>query len=56
MTIIQSFYSLNEIDKPENKRVYHFNDSCGPGREILQNERRYGTGGYRKCKDCEQLS
>jgi hypothetical protein len=50
------FYSINETKKPESKRVHHDNSACPPGRDIPQNERRSGTGGYRLCEDCEKLN
>lgn len=51
---VPAFHSINEIDKPADKRVYHNDDACAPGRDIPKNERRGGTGGYRLCKDCER--
>lgn len=54
MTKIVSFYSVNEVKKPEAKRVYHNDNTCPPGRDIPQNERRDGTGGYRLCEDCQK--
>ena len=50
------FYSINEAAKPANKRVHHDNSACPPGRDIPQNERRQGTGGYRLCDDCAELN
>jgi len=51
-----AFYSINEVKKPEASRVHHNNSACPPGRDIPQNERRTGTGGYRPCVDCKQLN
>jgi hypothetical protein len=56
MAKVASFYSVNEVDKPPDKRVYHNNDACPPGRDIPRNERRTGTGGYRLCRDCDRLN
>ena len=53
MPYTKDFYSINEIKKPVEKRVYHNNSACGPGREIPENERKFGTGGYRLCDDCQ---
>jgi hypothetical protein len=50
------FYSVNEVKKPENQRVHHNNSACPPGRDIPQNERQSGTGGYRLCNDCDNLN
>lgn len=47
------YYSVNESSKPADKQVYHDNLQCRAGRDIPQNERRSGTGGYRHCKDCD---
>jgi hypothetical protein len=52
MPKVAEFYSVNEINKPVEKRVYHDNSPCAPGRDIPQNERRAGKGGYRRCDVC----
>lgn len=52
MAKVPAFYSINEVQKPTDKRVHHDDDACPPGRDIPQNERRQGTGGYRLCQDC----
>jgi hypothetical protein len=50
----KEYYSANEKNKPPNKRVYHDNDQCRAGREILPSDRRDGKGDdYRHCKDCD---
>jgi hypothetical protein len=51
-----AFYSINEADKPANRRVHHDNSACPPGRDIPLNERRQGTGNYRLCQDCQNLN
>jgi hypothetical protein len=56
MSKIPDFYSINEIKKPIEKRVYHDNNACAPGRDIPANERRPGTGGYRRCDVCQEES
>jgi hypothetical protein len=56
MPSTSAFYSINESKKPEGKRVHHNNSACPPGRDIPQNERRQGSGGYRLCEDCEKLN
>jgi hypothetical protein len=55
MSIVATFYSVNESQKPADKQVHHNNDACGPGKEIPRHERRPGTGGYRLCKDCQKI-
>ncbi len=50
-----AFYSVNEALKAPAQRVYHDNSACPSGRDIPQNERRLGTGGYRLCHNCENL-
>ena len=50
-----AFYSVNEAQKIPANRVYHDNSACPSGRDIPQNERRLGTGGYRLCNNCENL-
>jgi len=54
MAKVSAFYSINEATKPPNKRVHHNDDTCPPGRDIPQSERRQGTGGYRLCEDCQK--
>jgi hypothetical protein len=56
MPKVAEFYSINEKDKPQEKRVHHKNSACPPGRDIPQHERRSGTGGYRLCNDCKQYT
>jgi hypothetical protein len=34
--------------------VHHNNNTCPPGRDIPQHERRPGAGGYRLCDDCAE--
>ena len=55
MAKVAPFYSVNEIKKPPQNRVYHDDSTCHPGRDIPANERRAGTGGYRLCEDCQRL-
>lgn len=56
MPSVAAFYSINEVYKPANDRVHHNNDACPPGRDIPQNERRAGTGGYRLCDVCDKMN
>lgn len=56
MAYVREFYSINEGQKPANKRVHHNNGNCPPGRDIPVWERRQGTGTYRLCDDCESLN
>ena len=56
MPLMPAFYSVNEIKKPEANRVHHNNSACIPGRDIPVNERKPGGGGYRLCKDCNELN
>ena len=52
MPATAKFYSINEVKKPAALRVHHDNSACPPGRDIPQNERKSGDGGYRLCDDC----
>jgi hypothetical protein len=54
MPKVPDFYSINEATKPVANRVYHNNSTCPPGRDIPQDERRSGNGGYRLCHDCQE--
>jgi hypothetical protein len=56
MPSTQSFYSINEANKPAANRVYHNNGACSLGRDIPYIERRKGTGNYRLCEDCDRLN
>ena len=56
MPRVADFYSVNEVVKPQQLRVYHNNGACPPGRDIPANERRAGTNGYRLCDDCARLN
>ena len=56
MPYTKEFCSINEINKPVEKRVHHNNSACGPGREIPGKEKKFGTGGYCLCEDCEKVN
>lgn len=56
MTSVPAFYSINEVKKPPQHRVYHNDSVCPSGRDIPQSERRAGTGGYRLCEDCQRYN
>ena len=56
MSRIPAFHSINEGKKPAANRVHHDNSLCPPGRDIPENERRSGSGGYRLCEDCKNLN
>ncbi len=49
---VASFYSTN-ADDPD---VYHDESTCSPGSQIPASNKAYGTGGYRKCKNCVAIS
>jgi hypothetical protein len=51
-----AFFSVNEVKKLDANRVHHNNSACPPGHDVPQNERKPGTGGYRLCKDCNELN
>ncbi len=53
---VAPFHSVNEAKKPAANQVHHNNSACAPGRDIPQNERRPGAGGYRLCEDCARLN
>lgn len=52
------YYSINEVDKPQDKRVYHDNNKCTAGEKIPKNEQKLGKGPagvtYRHCDDCDR--
>lgn len=48
-----AFYSVNEGDKPETKRVHHTNSTCPDAVEIKAAKAdKPGSGGYRLCAEC----
>jgi hypothetical protein len=51
---VPAFYSVNEAQKPANKRVHHNDNTCATAGVIPYQERREGTGGYRLCENCQQ--
>jgi hypothetical protein len=55
MARVPDFYSTNEIKQPPERRRYHNDDRCGPGRAISQLDKRHGTAGYKLCEDCRKL-
>lgn len=55
MAKVAAFYSINEADKPANKRVHHNESQCAPGRDIkAAKEDEPGTGGYPLCEVCQR--
>ena len=56
MPNVSACHSVNEVKKPPMNRVYHNNSALGrKGRDIPENERKLGNGGYRLCEDCSRL-
>jgi len=51
MARVPAYHSSNLSD-PD---VYHDHDDCPTGKQIPSRNRVSGTGGYRKCKDCNRL-
>ena len=52
MPKIPEFFSLHEVLKPSDERVFHNNSTCPTGRDMPVEERRSGTCGYRLCPIC----
>jgi len=48
---VQPYYSIN----PSDPDVYHDHDNCPTGQQIPAYNRRNGTGGYRKCEQCQKM-
>jgi hypothetical protein len=48
---VGAYYSSNSSD-PD---VYHDHNDCPTGKQIPTHNKRQGTHGYRKCKDCVKL-
>jgi hypothetical protein len=48
---VSAFHSSNESD-PD---VYHDQSECAAGKRIPSYNKLSGTGGYRKCKVCNDL-
>lgn len=51
MAKVPSYHSSN----PSDPDVYHDHDNCPTGQQIPARNRRPGTGGYRRCKQCREL-
>ena len=51
MARVSPFHSSN----PADPDVYHDQGNCSRGKLIPPQNRLGGTGGYRKCKVCEDL-
>jgi hypothetical protein len=47
---IAPYYSSN----PSDPDVYHDHGDCPTGQQIPPANRRSGTGGYARCKQCQQ--
>jgi hypothetical protein len=54
MTIVDAFHSVKEEEKPLLARRYHNTDTCEIGKEIPDEERVEGNGGYTLCEDCAE--
>ena len=53
MSRVPDFYSINEAARPADKRIYHNEGNCPPGRDIkAAGKDRPGQNGYRLCEDC----
>lgn len=48
MARVSPYHSTNTNDPP----VYHDDSQCPRGKKILPKNKKSGTGGYPKCKDC----
>jgi hypothetical protein len=49
---VPAFHSKN----PSDPDVYHDESTCSRGQLIPPHNRVSGTGGYRKCKTCVEIS
>jgi hypothetical protein len=56
MPKVATFYSVKEVNKQLRNRVHHDNSACPLVREILKQDQRPGTDGYRLCDDCIHLN
>ncbi len=45
---VANYYSADRSD-PD---VYHWHDDCPTGQQITSLNKRTGTNGYRRCKQC----
>lgn len=51
MAKVAPYHSSN----PTDPDVYHDHDNCPSGQQIPPAKRRSGTGGYPRCKHCQNL-
>jgi hypothetical protein len=49
MAKVAPYHSTN----PADPDVYHDYDDCPTGQQIPESNKESGTGGYRRCKQCE---
>ena len=53
---VRDFYSIKEADKEAKYRRYHNDSKCGPGSEIPEHNKQYGSNGYKLCEHCADLN
>ena len=60
MTKVPDFYSINEAKKLATERRYHNNGACAPGRDIPDQEKKFGKGPstevYELCGKCVEAN
>jgi hypothetical protein len=49
MARVAPYHSSN----PKDPDVYHDDDQCPTGKQIPTHNKRSGTNGYRRCKQCK---
>jgi hypothetical protein len=49
---VNPYHSAKEIEKPVGQRVYHTQNDCQSGRDILPKDKVQGRSNYRKCEHC----
>jgi hypothetical protein len=52
MPKVQAFHTTT----PEEPAVYHDNSVCADGKRIKQENKVTGTGGRRRCDECNTLA
>ena len=49
---VNPYHSAKEIEKPVGRPVYHTQNDCQSGRDILAKDKVQGRSNYRKCEQC----
>jgi len=55
MAKVNPFHTNSKEYAPSHHEVYHDEDNCPDGKRIKPEHREDGTGGKRRCLECDKL-